>query len=75
VQKKLGAAMKSISVEQGLGGGAPGAPMTYATMAHMLFDSLDAFQTAFAPHATEIMADIPNYSNVQPILQVSEVKL
>ncbi len=75
VQKKLGSTMKSISVEQGLAGGAPGAAMTYATMAHMLFDSVEAFQAAFGPHATEIMADVPNYSNVEPIVQVSEVKL
>jgi hypothetical protein len=34
-----------------------------------------AFQTAFGPHAGAIMGDIPNYTNVQPTIQVSEVRL
>jgi hypothetical protein len=31
--------------------------------------------TAFAPHAQSILADIPNYTNTQPTIQVSEVRL
>ena len=38
VQQKLGAACKSIAVEQGLAGGAPGAPATYVAMGHLYFD-------------------------------------
>jgi hypothetical protein len=44
-------------------------------MGHLYFDSTDAFQTAFAPHAQAIMADIPNYTNTQPTIQISEVKM
>jgi uncharacterized protein (TIGR02118 family) len=40
-----------------------------------LFDSVDAFQAAFEPHAQSIMGDIPNYTNLQPTIQVSDVKL
>jgi uncharacterized protein (TIGR02118 family) len=75
VQEKLGAACKKTAVELGLGGGAPGAPPTYAAMGHLFFDSVAEFQTAFAPHAAAIMADIPNYTNIQPVIQVSEVKM
>ncbi len=75
VQQKLGAACKRVAVEQGIAGGAPGAPPTYAAMGHLYFDSTDAFQAAFAPHASVIMADIPNYTNVQPVIQISEVKI
>jgi uncharacterized protein (TIGR02118 family) len=75
VQSKLGAACKSIAVERGLGGAAPGSPPAFAAMGHLYFDSVAEFQTAFAPHATEIMADIPNYTNIQPTIQISEVKL
>jgi hypothetical protein len=42
-------------VEEGLAGGAPGAPTAYVAMAHLSFESLDAFQSAFAPHAEAIM--------------------
>jgi uncharacterized protein (TIGR02118 family) len=74
VQQKLGAACKSIAVEQGIAGGAPGAPATYVAMGHLYFDSADAFQLAFAPHAQAILADIPNYTNTQPTIQISDVK-
>jgi len=75
VQKKLGTACKSVAVEQGLGGAEPGSRATYIAMGHLYFDSVEAFQTAFGPHAESIMKDIPNYTNIQPIMQISEVKI
>src|SRR5262245_4663740 len=75
VQQKLGPACKRMAVEEGIAGGAPGAPALYVAMGHLYFDSTDAFQTAFAPHAQAILADIPNYTNVQPTIQISEVKM
>jgi len=56
-------------------GAAPGTQPAYVAMGHLLFDSAEAFQAAFAPHAATIMADIPNYTAIQPIIQMSEVKL
>jgi uncharacterized protein (TIGR02118 family) len=44
-------------------------------MANLLFDSVDDFQRAFAPHADSIMGDIPNYTDIQPLIQVNEVKM
>jgi uncharacterized protein (TIGR02118 family) len=75
VQQKLGAACKSVAVDHGLAGGAPGAPPPYVAIGHLFFDSLEAFHAAFAPHAQAIMGDIANYTNAQPVLQFSEVKL
>jgi len=75
VKQKLGAALKSMAVEQGIAGGTPGAPAAYVAMGHLYFDSVDAFQAAFGPHAPAILADIPNYTNTQPTVQVSEVKM
>jgi uncharacterized protein (TIGR02118 family) len=75
VQQKLGPACKRMAVEEGTGGGAPGAPAIYIAMGHLYFDSTDAYQTAFAPHAEAIVADIPNYTDIRPIIQVSEIKM
>ena len=74
VQGKLGAACQKIRIDQGLGGGQPGAPAAYVAMCHLYFDSVDAFQQAFGAHGDAIVADIPNYTNAQPTVQVSEVK-
>jgi uncharacterized protein (TIGR02118 family) len=75
VQQKLGAALKGRAVEQGLGGGVPGSPPAYIAMGHLYFDSVEAFQTAFGPHAESIMGDVPNYTDIQPAIQISEVKI
>jgi uncharacterized protein (TIGR02118 family) len=75
VKEKLGSACKSVAVEQGLAGGQPGSPPTYIAMGHLYFDSVEAFQAAFGPHAKEIMGDIPNYTKIQPTIQISEVKI
>jgi uncharacterized protein (TIGR02118 family) len=75
VQEKLGAACKGAAIDQGLAGGEPGSPATYVAMVHLLFDSVEAFQSAYAPHAETIMADVPNYTDIQPVFQISEVKV
>jgi uncharacterized protein (TIGR02118 family) len=75
VQRLTGAALKGVSVEHGVCGEEPGSPPPYVALGHLLFDSVEAFQASFGPHAQEIMADIPKYTNAEPIIQISEVKL
>lgn len=75
VKEKLGDALKGGSVDHGLGGPEPGSRATYIAMGHLLFDSVEAFQTAFGPHTEAIMGDIPNYTDVEPTIQISEVKI
>jgi uncharacterized protein (TIGR02118 family) len=52
-----------------------GAPPTYSARRHLLFESVEAFRASFGPHTSEIFGDIPNYTEVQPVTQISEVKL
>jgi len=75
VQQKLGAACKRVAVEHGTAGMAPGAPPAFIAMGHLYCDSVAAFQTAFAPHAQTIMADIANYTDIEPTIQISDVKI
>ena len=75
VQQRCGAACKSISAEGGIGGGAPGSSAPYIAVGQLTFDSVAAFQQAFGAHAAGIMADIPNYTNTTPVVQVGEVTL
>jgi len=74
VSQKLAPSLKSVSIEKGLSGGSPGSPPAFVALVHLDFDSVGAFETAFAPHAAEIMDDIPNYTTIEPIIQISEVK-
>jgi uncharacterized protein (TIGR02118 family) len=73
VKQRMGDACKYYTVDKGMSGGAPGSPATYVGMCHIFADSVESFQAAFGPHATEIMADIPNYTDLAPVMQISEV--
>ena len=75
VARKLGAAVKTTAVDQGMAGAAPGSPPAFVMIAHFTFESTVTFQAAFGPHAAEIMGDIPNYTSIEPIIQISEVKI
>jgi uncharacterized protein (TIGR02118 family) len=74
VQARLGTACKGIAVDQGVAGGAPGAPPSFIAIGHIFAESPQAFQAAFAPHLAEIMGDIPNFTKIAPTVQISEVK-
>jgi uncharacterized protein (TIGR02118 family) len=73
--QKLVPGCKKIAAEQGLAGGAPGSQPAYIAIGYLLFDSVEAFQSGFGPHADEILSDIPNYTNTQPVVQISEITL
>jgi len=75
VNRLLGSAVKGMGVDQGIGGFGPGSSAPFIAAGHLMFDSVEAFQAAFAPHAQEIMGDIPNYTNLEPTIQISEIKL
>jgi len=73
LKARMGDACKYYTVDKGLSGGAPGTPPTYVGMCHIFSDSVEAFQAGFGPHATEILGDIANYTDLQPVMQFSEV--
>jgi uncharacterized protein (TIGR02118 family) len=73
VKAKMGDSCKYYTVDKGIAGGTPDTPPTYVGMCHIFCDSVEAFQAGFAPHAPEILADIKNYTDLTPVLQISEV--
>jgi uncharacterized protein (TIGR02118 family) len=73
VKTRMGETCKYYTVDKGLAGGAPGTPATYVAMCHIFSDSVESFQKGFGPHSQEIMGDIPNYTNLTPVIQISEV--
>lgn len=64
---------RGVSVEKGIAGAEPNSAPAYAAMCHFLFDSTEAFMAAFIPHAPELQGDIPNYTDVSPVIQINEV--
>jgi uncharacterized protein (TIGR02118 family) len=68
-----GDACKGTAVDSGLAGGAPGQPAPFVAVGHVFFDSVEDFQNAFGPHGEQIMGDIPNYTTITPVIQISDV--
>lgn len=65
--------LRGWGIEKGLGGGAPGEKAPYHSIGYMLFDSVEEFQAGMAKVGQELVADVPNYTDVQPQFMVSEV--
>ena len=49
-----------------------GSPPPYQVIALLSFSSLQDFQNAAQAHAQEILADVPKFTDVQPMIQISE---
>jgi len=73
VKARMGASCRSYTIDKGLAGASPDVPAPYVAMCHIFCDSMDAFHNGFGPHAQEILADIPNYTDATPVVQISEV--
>jgi uncharacterized protein (TIGR02118 family) len=71
----IGDALKGSNIDYGLANAIPGQEIPYVVMTHLTFESVEAFQEAFTPHADKIMNDLPNFTNSNPIIQISEVKI
>jgi uncharacterized protein (TIGR02118 family) len=72
--RRFGSALRSHQIDIGLSGAAPGSPAPYVAIGNFVFDSVEAFQAAFGPHAPEIMGDIPNYTTITPVIQISTLE-
>lgn len=75
VRRLLRPALQGVAVEHGIAGATPGSPAPYLAIGELQFDSVEAFQSAFGPHSQEILSDVPHYTNIQPVIQISEMKL
>ena len=73
IKRRMGAGLKYYAIEKGLAGGAPDAPAAYVAACDLLCESVDAYQSSFGPYAQEIRADIRNFTDQTPVIQISEV--
>jgi uncharacterized protein (TIGR02118 family) len=74
VRDRLGAlGLVRIEVDRGVAGGAPGAPAPVVAAGPLYWHSLADFQGAMKQHGKELFADVPNFTNIAPQVQISEV--
>jgi uncharacterized protein (TIGR02118 family) len=73
IKSRMGAGLKYYAIDKGLVGGDGKVPPAYVAMCHLLSDSMEVYRSSFGPYAKEIDGDIPNFTDVTPIVQISEV--
>ena len=69
----FGNSMKSFALDKGESNGIPNKTVTYVDIAYFYFESIEAFQDVMKRNGAEIMADIPKYTNISPVVQISKV--
>ncbi len=71
-EKMDGLGLKSVEVDRGLTGLSHSESPFFA-IGYLIFESLEAFTAAFEEAGHALLADMPNYTNVDPIVQISEI--
>jgi uncharacterized protein (TIGR02118 family) len=69
----LAPVLLAVSVEIGVSGAAPEQPPAFCAIAGFTCESAEAFTEAFLPHAAKLQGDIPNYTDIEPIIQISQL--
>jgi uncharacterized protein (TIGR02118 family) len=65
--------LTEVTVDRGLAGLVPGTPARHVCVASLAFSTTDALQGGLAAHGAEILSDVPNYTDIQPVIDVAEV--
>lgn len=69
----LGSNLVKYTIEKGVASGIPNQPLPYMAIGTFYVKSLEDYQAAIAPNRDAIRADIANYTNIAPVILVSEV--
>jgi uncharacterized protein (TIGR02118 family) len=73
VAKFLGSNLVKYTIEKGLASGIPNQPLPYMAIGIFYVKSLVDYQAAIAPNRDSIRADFANYTDIVPVILVSEV--
>ncbi len=65
--------LKAMVIDKGLGGGAPGVAAPYVAIGYFYFADMATCQSEMGEHSKTLQADVPNYTNIKPVLQISEI--
>jgi uncharacterized protein (TIGR02118 family) len=73
VAEFLGSNLVKYTIEKGLASGIPNQPLPYMAVGTFYVKSLADYQAAIGPNRDAIRADFANYTNVTPVILISEV--
>jgi uncharacterized protein (TIGR02118 family) len=74
VKEKFGPmGLVKTEAEKGLAGMPPGSPAPYVAIGHMVFNSIEDLAKAEEKYGGVLTADVPNFTNIEPQFQISEI--
>jgi uncharacterized protein (TIGR02118 family) len=73
VRKLLGDACKGAQVELGISGLGADLPAPYVVCGHLFFETMSELQESVGTNIDQMVGDLPNFTNVQPEIQIAEV--
>ncbi len=72
VGKTMGPSLLSARAVKGVGTPDPDTPAPYQVIAILEFESVEVLQACMAEHAEAVMGDIPNFTDVESVVQICE---
>ena len=69
-----GLSLRCIEIDKGLANAFPNQPFPYESISYFHFENIDDFQNVMmSPRGGQIVGDMQNYTNVQPLIQINQV--
>jgi uncharacterized protein (TIGR02118 family) len=65
--------LKGVEIEEGIGTPKPGSPAPFSVVEHLIFNNYEEMQMALGTHSDMLMADVANFTNTEPFVQINRV--
>ncbi len=70
----IGSNLVHYEIDKGISGRAATDKPTYLAIGYFYINDVDAYNKSIAQNREAVMADFKNYTNIQPVIQISEVQ-
>lgn len=70
----IGENLKFYEIDKGIGGRTPNEKAPYVAIGYFFIKDVSEYNQAIAQNREAIISDFKNYTNIQPIIQISEIK-
>ena len=70
-----GYGLVDVAVDKVIANGLPKQAPVYAAIGYLTFETLEGFQNGMREHGREIVDDIPNFTNVHAVINISEIAM
>jgi len=70
----LGKNLKFYEIDKGIAGRTPNDKVLFVTIGYFYINDVAEYNKAIAQNRDAVISDFKNYTNIQPVVQISEIK-